>query len=81
MNESEIYQKMTPIFQEIFEEDDLVPVPNMTAHDVEEWDSLNHIRLIIAVEEFFNIKLSSAEVGNLKNVADFVSVIKTKTAL
>ena len=78
MDDSEIYEKITPIFQDIFDEDDLELSPEMTAADVEEWDSLNHIRLIVAVEEFFDAKFSTAEVGELRNVADFVALIQSK---
>lgn len=79
MDEQEIYIQITPVFQEVFDEDDLVPTPELTAHDVEEWDSLSHIRLICAVEEQFDIRFTSAEVGALKNVGDFVSLIQSKS--
>lgn len=78
MDDTEIYDKLTPIFQEVFDDDTLIPTAEMTANDVEEWDSLSHIRLIVAVEEFFKIKFSSAEVGELEIVAEFVALIESK---
>ena len=78
MSSDAIYEKLAPVFQDIFEDDNLAPAPEMTAQDVEEWDSLNHIRLIVAIEELFNIKFSSAEIGSLQKVDDIVNVINSK---
>jgi acyl carrier protein len=79
MSSDSVFQKITPIFRDIFEDDDLLPHSSMTAADVEQWDSLNHIRLIVEIEKFFNISFTSAEVYELKNVGDFVKLIEKKT--
>ena len=52
----------------------------MTASDVEDWDSLNHINLIVAVEREFKVKFTTAEVSGLKNVGDLMDLIGRKTA-
>ena len=54
MTEAEIYDRMTGIFRDVFEEDDLVLTPQMTANDVADWDSLSHIRLILSLEKAFD---------------------------
>ena len=56
----EIYKKMTEIFRDVFDDDTLVVTPDMTADDVAEWDSLNHIRLILTVQKAFEVKFSAA---------------------
>lgn len=74
---TDIYDKLTPIFREVFDDRDLVLTSTMTAHDVEGWDSLSHIRLIVSVEQAFGIRFSTAEVGGLKDVGQFVELIRT----
>lgn len=78
MTPEQIFKELTPIFQDIFDDDDLIPRPEMVAKDVATWDSLNHIRLIVAVEGHFNINFTSAEVNGLANVGDLVFAIQSK---
>jgi acyl carrier protein len=78
MPNTKIFELLTPIFQDIFDDDDLIPTPEMTAADVDEWDSLSHIRLIVAVEQEFNVKFSIPEIERLKNVGDFADKIAGK---
>lgn len=78
MTPEQIFKELTPIFQDIFDDDDLVPRSEMVAKDVATWDSLNHIRLIVAVESHFNISFTSAEVNGFANVGDLVSTIQSK---
>lgn len=80
MSETEIYEKLTPVFRDVFDDEDLTPTAEMSADDVEEWDSLSHIRLILSVEKAFGIRLSTVEVGGLKQVGDLVRVIAAKTS-
>ena len=78
METAAIYDKMTAILREVFDDDALVAREDLTAKQVEGWDSLAHIRLVLSVEKAFKIKFSAAEVGKLKNVGEFVSLIKSK---
>jgi acyl carrier protein len=78
MPNTKIFDRLTPIFQDVFDDDDLIPTAEMTAADVDEWDSLSHIRLIVAVEQIFNIKFSVPEIERLKNVGDFANMIAGK---
>ena len=80
MDSQLIYVRLTNIFKEVFDDDNLVVNPTMTAEDVDEWDSLNHIRLVLTIEKSFGLKFSAAEVGNLKNVGEFVALIQSKSA-
>ncbi len=73
-----VYEKLTTVFRDVLDEDDLVLTPGMTADDVDGWDSLSHVRLILAVSKVFGVKFSAAEVGQLKNVGEFVEMIQSK---
>ena len=73
-----LYERLTEIFRDIFDDDALVLSPELTAQDVEGWDSIAHIRLALTVEKAFGVKFSAGEVGNLKNVGEFVSLIQSK---
>lgn len=66
------------IFKDIFDSDDLQIDTNTTAEDIEEWDSLAHIRIITAIEEKFNIKFSVMEISNLTDVGSIVDAIVNK---
>jgi acyl carrier protein len=79
METADIYKKMTEIFHDVFDDDGLVLSPEMTASDVDEWDSLSHIRLVLTIEKAFGVKFSASQIGQLKNVGEFVDLIKAKT--
>ena len=78
MNQEEIYRRLTPIFREIFDDESIEATPELTARDVDGWDSLNHIRVILTVEKAFKVKFSTSEVGHLENVGDFVALIRAR---
>jgi acyl carrier protein len=80
MDDAEINERMTEIFRDVFDDDTIELRDEMTAADVEEWDSLNHINLIVAVEKSFRVKFTTQEVGNLANVGEFISLLKSKLA-
>ena len=71
-------QKLNRIFQEVFDDDSIKISEGMTAKDVEGWDSLTHVNLIVAVEKSFKISFSTKEVVALKNVGDFIQLIEKK---
>ena len=73
------YSTLTQVFHDVFDDDSIVVTPQLTADQVDEWDSLAHIRLVVAVEKKFGMKFSAAEVGRLKNVGEFVSLIASKS--
>ena len=73
-----IYQRLIPLFREVFDDDTITPVEAMTAADVPAWDSLSNIRLVVAVEQEFHIQFTTGEVAGLSNVGEFVSVIQQR---
>ena len=79
VNEVEIYSKLKDVFADVFDDESVELGPNLTAKDVDGWDSLSHIRLILTVEKTFKVKFSTSEIGNLKNVGDMVTLIKERT--
>ena len=66
------------IMEDVFDVDDLVISEATTAEDIEEWDSLSHIRLIVAIERKFGIKFKNSEIEGLMNVGDLVRVVDEK---
>ena len=78
MDEPQIYQRLTEIFQEVFDEDSIEVTPKLSADDVDGWDSLTHIRLILTIEKAFKIKFSTSEIVKLENVGDMVALIQRK---
>jgi acyl carrier protein len=79
MDEPEIYTRLTKVFRDVFGEDSIQVTPELSADDVDDWDSLAHIRLLLTVEKAFKIKFSTSEVGKLQNVGDLVTLIKART--
>jgi acyl carrier protein len=71
---------LTSVFREVFDDDELQLKPEMTADDVDGWDSLAHIRLILSVQKAFGVKFSPVEMNRLKNVGDLIALIKDKQA-
>ena len=78
MNRNEIIEKLAVIFHEIFGDNNIVLRDDMTAADVERWDSLTHMLMITKVEEEFGIKFKLKELNKLKMVGDLITIIETK---
>jgi acyl carrier protein len=78
MVRSIVITRLNGVFQDIFDDPSLQVSDGMTAADVEGWDSLSHINLIVAVEKEFGIRMTTAEVRGLKNVGDFITLISAK---
>jgi acyl carrier protein len=78
--ESEIYSALTEIFHDVLMRDDLVLTPELTAKDVEGWDSFKQIEIIIACEERFGVKFNTREIDSLNSLGDLAVVIARKTA-
>ena len=78
MDEAEVYSRLAEIFHDVLDDDSIVLKPDLTAKEVDGWDSLTHIRLLLTVEKVFKVKFSTAEIGGLKNVGDLVSLIRSR---
>ena len=76
--EADIYDVLTEIFRDVFMREDLALKSELSAKDVEGWDSFKQIEIIMAVEERFRIKLTTREMDSLQNVGDLVRVIVGK---
>lgn len=79
MNEAQIYDRLKEIFEDVFDDDTIELTPETSAKDVDGWDSLTHMRLILSVERAFKTKFSTAEIGKLNNVGDLVALIKSRS--
>ena len=78
MQEQEIYSRLTAIFRDTFDDDNITLTRHTTAHDIKGWDSVNHINLIVATEQEFHIKFKTAELEALKDVGEMVNLIEQK---
>ena len=77
---NEILNQVNSIFKDVLDNDDIIVKEITTADDIEEWDSLSHMQLIVAVEKHFKIRFTSAEINNFKNVGEMCQGIQTKLA-
>lgn len=78
MTRDEIYGRLNQIFQDVFDDNTIQIVAETNAEDVEEWDSLEHINLIVAIEKCFGIKFSMTEAIGMKNVEMMVDIISER---
>jgi acyl carrier protein len=77
----ETLERMQSVFRDVFDDEALVLRPEMTAADVETWDSLTHINLVVGIEREFKVKFTTAEVTSLKNVGDLATLVERKRAV
>ncbi len=77
MNE-DIYGKLTEILRDVFDDDSIVATPQLTANDVEAWDSVSNVRVFVAIEVEFGIRFSNAEITQLQNVGELVELIERR---
>lgn len=73
-----ILQKLNEIFIDVLDNKNIKLTSETTAADVEEWDSLNHIHLVVEIENFYNISFTSAEMQNWKTIGDLCDNIAAK---
>ena len=78
MTNEEILEKLTGIFHEELDNEEIVLSRDTTADDIEEWDSLSHIQLIVAVEKAFKIRFTSSEIQSWNNVGEMIDCILSK---
>jgi acyl carrier protein len=75
---SDVHTRLSTIFRDVFDDESLVLRDDLTAEDVENWDSLTHINLIVAIEKEFRIRFTTAEVSRLKNVGELEALVAAK---
>ncbi len=75
-----IFQELTAIFHAVFDDERITLSDITTAADIPAWDSVNHINLVISVEQKFKLRFNTSEVARMKNVGEFVDAIIKKSA-
>ena len=75
MTREEVYEQLNEVFREVFDDDSITVNDATTSNDIEEWDSLEHINLIAAVEQEFGMRFSMGQVVSMKNVGEMVDII------
>lgn len=78
MENSHVYRQLTDVFREVFDDDHIVLTPETTAEDIDGWDSMAHIGLIVAIEERLGIKFKSSELEALHNVGHLAGIVEYK---
>jgi len=78
LEKTELYAKLNEVFHDVFDDEEIVVTPELTADDVAGWDSLKHIRLLLTLERTFKIKFSASEVNKLENVSELAGLIQRK---
>ena len=74
----ELTGRLNDVFRHVFDDDSIEIFESMTAKDIDEWDSLMHITLVVSIEKEFGLQLNAAEVGKLENVGAMVSLIEAR---
>lgn len=78
MERNEILKQVNAIFVDILDNESLVLADSTTANDVEDWDSLTHIHLVVAIEKGFGIRFTSQEIQSWNNIGELVDCIASK---
>jgi acyl carrier protein len=78
MDEAQIYARLAEIIAEVFDQGVVSLTPDLRIEDMEGWDSLSHVRLILTIEKSFKIKFLTSEMGHLETVGDLVAAIKAR---
>ena len=78
MDTKVIYDRLNKVFRDVFDDDSITVGPRTTADDIDDWDSLEHITLINAVEREFGMKFKMGEISSMKNVGEMVSIIAAR---
>lgn len=80
MTREEIMSQLTEIFRDIFDDEDIILTESTTSDDIEDWDSLEQINLLVAIEKHFKIKFQLADVADLANVGSMVDLVSKMIA-
>ena len=75
MTREAIYERLNTVFRDVFDDEEIMVNDTTTAADIEDWDSLEHINLVAAVEKEFSIKFTMGQVVTMKNVGEMVDII------
>ncbi len=78
MKKEDILIKLNEVFRDVFDDNTIIVDDTTTAYDIEEWDSLEHINLIAAVEKYFNIEFTITEITSMENVGKMIEIISNR---
>ena len=78
MERTEILKQVNDIFKETLDNEDILLENETTANDIDEWDSLSHIHLVVEIEKHFNIRFTSKEIQSWNNVGELIDCIESK---
>lgn len=78
MQNTRVYSELTEIFRDVFDDDTIVLNPNTTAADIDGWDSVGHLNLIVAIEMRLKMKFKTAEIESLHNVGELAGLVEYK---
>jgi len=81
IEKDEIVRRLTSVFRDVFDDETIQLSEEMTAKDIDTWDSLMHITLVVSVEKEFGVKLNAGEIGKLKNVGEMLSLLAERASL
>lgn len=74
-----IFERLQSVFRDVFDDKGIILFEEMTAKDIEDWDSLMNINLIVAIEEEFRVSFTTDEILDAKNVGDFIRLLESKS--
>lgn len=75
MTREEVFERLNKVFREVFDDDEIIVTETTTADDIEDWDSFEHINLVVAVEEEFSFKIPMGKTVTMKNVGEMVDIV------
>lgn len=75
MSKEEVFEKLNEVFRDVFDDDTITVTDTTTADDIEDWDSLEHINLLAAVEQEFGMKFNMGQVVSMKNVGEMADIV------
>ena len=78
LTQEEVFERLNKVFRDVFDDDDITVTETTTSADIDDWDSLEHINLVAAVEQEFGMKFTMGQVVTMKNVGEMVDIILQK---
>ena len=78
MTREEVFDRVNEVFRDVFDDEEITVGEETTADDIEDWDSLEHIHLVAAIEQEFKMKFTMGQVVSMKNVGEMVDIILEK---
>tara|TARA_B110000967_G_scaffold170739_1_gene180877 strand:+ start:2129 stop:2365 length:237 start_codon:yes stop_codon:yes gene_type:complete len=78
MNRTDVFNKVQEVFREVLEDEELIIKEDYNSEDIDDWDSLTHIMLVVEIEKTFNMRFLSSEISNWKDIGAMITSIESK---